>query len=198
MAVDAYMYFRDYSGDYLPSESQVDAANAKEPLWKKYEFDKALNGAAGGGSGLFEVEDFSFDIEQVLSIGSQSSGAGAGKVTFNPFSITRKIDRSSPTFFKMSCAGESFQTVTLGARKSQGGNAAGGVYLVFQFKLVAVKTLSWSYDDEAPKETITFEYGGLLIEYSLQLPSGQFDSKPYQQGWNRVRNIADAAPNQKI
>jgi hypothetical protein len=29
------------------------------------------------------------NIEQVLSIGSQSSGAGAGKVTFNPFSITR-------------------------------------------------------------------------------------------------------------
>ena len=31
-----------------------------------------------------------FDIEQTLSIGSQSTGAGAGKVTFNPFSITRK------------------------------------------------------------------------------------------------------------
>jgi hypothetical protein len=28
---------------------------------------------------LFEVEDYSFDIEQTLSIGSQSSGAGAGK-----------------------------------------------------------------------------------------------------------------------
>ncbi len=26
-------------------------------------------------------------------IGSQSTGAGAGKVTFNPFSITRKIDK---------------------------------------------------------------------------------------------------------
>ena len=36
-------------------------------------------------SGLFEVEDYSFDIEQTLNIGSQSSGAGAGKVTFNPF-----------------------------------------------------------------------------------------------------------------
>jgi len=32
----------------------------------------------------------SFDIEQILSIGSQSAGAGTGKVTFNPFSITRK------------------------------------------------------------------------------------------------------------
>jgi hypothetical protein len=33
-----------------------------------------------GGTSLFEVEDYSFDIEQVLNIGSQSSGAGAGKV----------------------------------------------------------------------------------------------------------------------
>jgi type VI protein secretion system component Hcp len=31
--------------------------------------------------------------------GSQSSGSSAGKVTFNPFSITRKIDKSSPKLF---------------------------------------------------------------------------------------------------
>jgi hypothetical protein len=35
-----------------------------------------------------------------LNLGSQSSGAGAGKVTFNPFSITRKIDAVSPSFFQ--------------------------------------------------------------------------------------------------
>jgi hypothetical protein len=40
-----------------------------------------LNDVSGG---------YSFDIEQVLNIGSQSGGAGAGKVTFNPFSVTRK------------------------------------------------------------------------------------------------------------
>jgi len=198
MAIDAYMYFKDYNDKFLASESQVKDVNAKEPLWKIYQFDKALTGGNGGGSGLFEVEDFSFDIEQVLSIGSQSSGAGAGKVTFNPFSITRKVDRSSPMFFKMACAGESFKTVTLGARKAQGGNSAGGVYLVFQFKLVAVKTLSWSYDDEAPKETITFEYGGLLVQYSLQNHDGTFDSIDYKEGWNRVRNIADRDANEKI
>ena len=45
--------------------------------------DKKL--APAKGSALFEVNEFSFDIEQVLNIGSQSSGAGAGKVTFNPF-----------------------------------------------------------------------------------------------------------------
>ncbi len=54
----------------------------------------------GFGPRVFEVETFSFDVEQTLNIGSQSSGAGAGKVTFNPFSITRKIDRSSPNLFR--------------------------------------------------------------------------------------------------
>jgi bacteriocin-like protein len=52
-----------------------------------------LNAVTGGdknpvptkGSATFEVKDYSFDIEQTLSIGSQSTGAGAGKVTFNPF-----------------------------------------------------------------------------------------------------------------
>ena len=33
-------------------------------------------------------------------IGSQSSGPGAGKVTFNPFSVTKKADKSSPPFMR--------------------------------------------------------------------------------------------------
>jgi type VI protein secretion system component Hcp len=38
------------------------------------------------------------ELEQATG-GSQSSESGAGKVTFNPFSITRKIDKSSPQLF---------------------------------------------------------------------------------------------------
>jgi hypothetical protein len=48
---------------------------------------------------LFEVSDYSFDIEQVLNIGSQSQGAGAGRTSFSAFSITRKVDKASPIFF---------------------------------------------------------------------------------------------------
>jgi hypothetical protein len=47
-----------------------------------------LDQISGGGASskqLFEINDYSFDVAQVLNIGSQSSGAGAGKVTFNPF-----------------------------------------------------------------------------------------------------------------
>jgi type VI protein secretion system component Hcp len=186
MAIDGYMYFLDYNKNYLASESQVDTKNADEPL-----FVNPFNfGTAAKNSGLFEVEDFSFDIEQTLNIGSQSTGAGAGRPTFNAFNITRKIDKSSPILFQMACSGTPFQEVGLGLRKGSGGKMSGKVYLVFRFKLVAVKTISWSYDDESPKEAMTFEYGGLQIHYTPQKPDGSPD-KIMAGGWNRVKNVQD-------
>jgi type VI secretion system Hcp family effector len=62
---------------------------------------------------IFEIDDFSFDIEQVLNIGSQSSGAGSGKVTFNPFQITKKTDSASPQLFASCITGEAFESVVL-------------------------------------------------------------------------------------
>lgn len=199
MAVDAYVYFEDYKGQFLLSESQVQSrtGTVKDELYTKFNFNTAATAKSGQAgqqsaraSGLFEIEDFSFDIEQTLNIGSQSTGAGAGKVTFNPFSITRKIDRSSPIMFQNACSGTPFKQVCVGLRKSAGGEQSGIIYLVFVFRLVAVKTIGWSYDDEAPKETTTFEYGGLQVHYAPQKPDGTLDAI-VAGGWNRVRNIKE-------
>ncbi len=183
MAIDAYMWFQDTDGLYLDSESQVDFAKS----------------AQGSGidfppnSNVFEIESYSLDIEQVLNIGSQSSGAGAGKVTFNPFSITRKTDRASPILYQMACSGTPFRSVALVLSKSAGGNASAIVFQKFTFKLVAVKSIAWAYDAEDPKETVTFEYGGLVIEYWMQEPDGSLGAKVLG-GWNRVKNISDHDP----
>ena len=182
MAVDSYMYFQNYDNSYLQSESQISLLASKDGL-------SAAFAAANDAHGLFEVEDYSFDIEQVLNIGSQSSGAGAGKITFNPFSITRKIDIVSPLLFQDACTGSPIKNMALGLRKSTGGKSAGVFFLVFTFKLVAVKTISWAHDDESPKETITFEYGGLVVQYAQQKADGSL-LPPIVRGWNRVRNIA--------
>lgn len=37
--------------------------------------------------------------ELEAATGGKGSTAGAGKVTFNPFSITRKIDKATPILF---------------------------------------------------------------------------------------------------
>jgi len=193
MAIDSYMCFIDYNDKYLQSESQVDL---KQSPQDSAELVKPFADAFKN-KGLFEVEDYSFDIEQTLGIGSQSTGAGAGKVTFNPFSITRKVDKSSPIFFQNACSGKAFKSVYLGMRKSAGNEATGAFFLVFQFKLVAVKTVGWAHDDEAPKETVTFEYGGLLVKYGQQSPNGQI-STVFPGGWNRVKNTADTDSNALI
>ena len=199
MAVDAYLVFQLYGGDYLAAESQVSFANNTEALMTQ-PFKIPTSATSGtvpnAGPAIFEVSDFNFDIEQTLNIGSATSGAGAGKVTFNPFSITRKIDKASPKFFEMACSGTAFQLVTLMFRKSSGagaaaaGNTSGQVYLRFDFKLVAVKTISWSHNDEGPEETITFEYGGLQTRYAQQEASGKLKT-PVAGGWNRVANTQD-------
>ena len=185
MAIDGYMFFQNYDKNYLASESQVDTSKNSEKLFTNFKF-----GDVAKAGGLFEIEDFSFDIEQVLNIGSQSPGAGAGRVTFNPFSITRKIDKASPVLFEMACSGTPFQQVALGLRKGSGQGVSGQIFLVFLFKLVAVKTISWAYDDESPKETTTFEYGGLQVHYTPQKPDGTMDAI-IPGGWNRVKNIKD-------
>ena len=126
-----------------------------------------------GNPCIFEIEDYSFDIEQTLSIGSQSGGAGAGKVTFNPFSITRQVDSASPTFFHDLVTGTHYNTVVLHMRKAGGTQQE---FLTFTFKLVAVKTISWAHDEESPKETNTFEYGALGIQYQQQKAGGTLNA----------------------
>ncbi len=197
MAVDAYAMFTPYNGKWTGSESQTDWSRNKETLAS--DFAAATNMSFSGDTPtygqIFELEDYSFDIEQTLNIGSQSGGSGAGKITFNPFSITRKIDAASPGFFQNACTGTPFKLVSLALRKSTGAGAAaenssGQVFARFDFKLVAVKTISWAHDDESPKETVTFEYGAVVIRYSTQAPSGAL-AAPLTGGWNRVKNVSD-------
>ena len=183
MAISAYMWFQDTDGLYLDSESQVD-------------FAKSVQGsgiAFPPNSNIFEVESYSVDIVQVLNIGSQSTGAGAGKVTFDPLIITRKTDRTSPILYQMACSGTPFQSVALVLCKSAGGTTATTVFQKFTFKLVAIKSIAWASDAEEPKETVTFEYGGLVIEYWVQAADGSLGAKVLG-GWNRVKNISDQDP----
>jgi type VI secretion system secreted protein Hcp len=188
MAIDSYMFFKKYDGSLLSAESQVDMSNI--PSSDTLASDLKTYASAGQ---LFEVEDYSFDTEQVFNISSQSTGLGAGKITFNPFSITRKIDKASPWLYQMSCNGTPFQQVALALRKSSGTATSGVVFLRFDFKLVGVKTISYAHDDESPKETVTFVYGALIISYAQQKSDGSF-YPVICQGWNQQKNTTDVSP----
>ena len=135
-----------------------------------------------------EVTSVSFEAEQTLNIGSQSTGAGAGKVTFNPFSFTKHPDSFSPQLFTMLCSGTPFRKVTFEATAS--GNAT--PYFTFTMGLAAVKTIAFSSPDPEGRilEVITLLCGQVAYSVTQQNADGSF-GKPVATAWDRVKNISE-------
>src|SRR5262249_53028802 len=135
MAFDAYIAFSGHYGTPIKGESTR----------KGYE-------------GWIEIDRFDFDIEQKLSIGSQTAGAGAGKVTFGAFSVRKQPDSSSPLLFQACAAGTAWEKCTLALNKAGGESAVN--YLKFEFQLVALSSVHWTGDTEngdTPEEVLAFE-----------------------------------------
>jgi len=176
-AIEAYIRFK-------PSESAGAPVSSNGYLKSASQTDLAANG-------FMEISDYSFDIEQTLNIGSQSSGAGAGKIKFNPFSITMATTALDPYFFEMCASGRTFSSVDIAIRKAGSNGTKGATpYLVYHFKLVAIKTIAWAHSDESPKEKLSFEYGVLVMQYSAQRPDGTFNPAIIG-GWDRTTNVLD-------
>ncbi len=145
--------------------------------------------------GAVEISEFSFGIETTLSIGSQTSGAGAGKATFKEFTIKKLTDTASPLLMQCLGTGDHYEKVQLFLRKSGsaagagGGGKSGKAYLVFAFRLVAVKSIEWagSSGDDVPTETVVFEYGELMVGYYQQKKDGSLD-KVRPGMWSKLTN----------
>lgn len=60
------------------------------------------------GSGdpiTFDIEDYSAAQQQSETVGSGTGGAGAGKVSFQPISVSKHVDASSPKLFTLLASG---------------------------------------------------------------------------------------------
>jgi len=172
MAQDAFLQFKEVGDNavVLNGETKDKIMSALNPI-------------------PFEIAEWSFGASNKLNIGSGSGGAGAGKVEFAAFNVTKAIDKASPYLFHTCCAGGHYKEVLLQIRRAGGTSAkqSGDVYLKFDFKLVAIQSIKWQNGDPMPTEGIAFEYGALQISYSPQKSSGAMDTAK-TQSWSRVLN----------
>jgi type VI secretion system secreted protein Hcp len=168
VAIDAYLMFNESSASASSSVIKGEATRK-------------------GFEGAIEIESFNFDIANTVNLGSATSGAGAGKVQFNPFVVKKRPDISSPTILQSCAAGMHYQKASVIVAKAGGNNSV--TYLCFDFSLVFVKSVEWSVDSGAdtPLEVISFEYGGLAVTYKPQKTDGTAGSAVVG-GWNRITN----------
>jgi len=116
--------------------------------------------------GWFDVKQVSLNTENAGTTASASSGAGAGKVTHKEFTITKLVDKASPTLQKAAATGKHFPMVKLEMRKAGGDQHE---YLTYTFHDVLISKVNMSgAGSEGPQESITFVYGTMAVQYAKQ------------------------------
>ena len=123
----------------------------------------------------FDIYNFASTFQQTLNIGSQSGGAGAGKVTFQPFTMTKLPDASSPQLFTWLASSTALQSA-----KIQLYGKDGSVAETFDCSLVALSSLTTTNTGAATDslfEQLSIEAGA--VTESVGSSTG---------GWNRVTN----------
>ncbi|HWD69453.1 MAG TPA: type VI secretion system tube protein Hcp [Solirubrobacteraceae bacterium] len=126
----------------------------------------------------FDIYDFSSAYDQSVTIGSGSTGAGAGKVTFQPITITKLPDASSPELFQMLTDGDHFARAEVQLYGKDGTTVAE----TFDYSLVglaSITTTNTGATSDQLFEQLTLEIGA--VTDTVGSNSG---------GWNRVTNSA--------
>jgi type VI secretion system secreted protein Hcp len=102
-----------------------------------------------------QIEITSFSIG-ATNTGGQSSGGGGGqgKVSFNSFTITKKVDKSSPTLFAAVTSGKHIASAEVSFSKKSGGKPLD--YLVFKMSPILVTSLKLG--GQNPTEQVTFSF----------------------------------------
>lgn len=121
----------------------------------------------------------SYSFSATANIGSQSSGSGTGKITFNPFSITRKVDKASPLLFKACVSGQHFKKVILQMRPAAPKGTTQTDFLIVALQDVLISNVSEAgnvHGGAVPLEEIGFSFrafqmtvDGISFGYDLEL-----------------------------
>lgn len=142
-----------------------------------------------GDGTVIRGESVDFKHKDEIDVDSFTAGVSAagatGKPTFEPLTITKKVDKSSPVLGQICAQGTHIAKAVLTLRKA--GKDALEYYIV---TLTDVVVASISQNGTAgpiavptPTETVTFTFGTIHWKYTPQLPDGMGDS-PVEGGWD--------------
>jgi type VI secretion system secreted protein Hcp len=99
-----------------------------------------------------------------------ATGGGVGKASIKDISVTKLIDKASPTLMQMCADGTHIPTGTLTCRKAGGSPLE---YLVLTLQKVLVSSYSTQGSGSLQhEENFTLHFAQVKVEYSAQSPTG--------------------------
>jgi type VI secretion system secreted protein Hcp len=148
----------------------------------------------GNTPGAIAVNGFEWSAENKVTIGSASSGAGAGKASLNEITIEKPVDSTSPVLFGMLGQGAKINGMELVARKP-GPAGSAPIFMRYTFQLVFVtsQTQTGSAGDDGIQEKLTFSYGAVKQTYVKPGTAGTPATTNVFGSWNQVMNSSSMA-----
>ena len=134
----------------------------------------------------FEISSFTFDTSNTKTIGSASTGAGAGKVKFEKFQFVKHLDKYSGVLFQDLAAGTVIKQAELVVREPSGKGMDNPV-VQYMLKDVVLTDLHVAGQAHTPTETIQGLYGAISFVVYQQSPTGTTKAGP-PGGWNQITN----------
>jgi type VI secretion system secreted protein Hcp len=123
------------------------------------------------GTQKLTISISSFSIGNPTSIGSATGGAGAGKIKFNEFQITKTVDSASPKLLLWCTGGQHIKEGLITVRKAS--KEGPQPYLVYKLENVLVSSYQVGgsgHGDVIPTESFTLNFTKLTIEYAKKPP----------------------------
>lgn len=147
---------------------------------------------AKGMEGKIEIYSFSLGASNPVTVGSGSTGMGAGKATVSSFNIMKKTDSSSPVLFAACVKGDHFPKAVVTLRKA-GGSAGQSEFLKYEFEKVYVENIQWSGasgGDDTPTESVSLAFGKVTVSYLPQDDTGKAGAA-IMKSWN-LQTVAES------
>lgn len=149
-----------------------------------------VNGPSTAKDHKGEIELRSFDLDTKSSgrtVGSKTTGAGAGKISVATFSFVKAIDSASPELFKDLAAGMAIKSADIKLYRS----ASGKMSEVAEFKLtdVFLTGIHDSLSSKPPRETVDGQYAKITFT-TFQTNGTGTTNKAGSSGWDIATNKA--------
>lgn len=130
------------------------------------------------------ITGFSLETTRPTSIGSASTGAGAGKVKLATFTIVKQIDGTSPALFRALVGGTKIDQANLFIYRPENGKLA--KVAEYQLSDVVLTSVLDSGRNSKTEETIDGEYRAIQFDTIGTTKSG--GTTTVASGWNQVSN----------
>ena len=150
---------------------------------------EATTPANSNSTKAFELDSFSLGAMHAVSIGSASTGAGAGKVSFQGFQFVKPLDKYSAVLFQDLASGTHLATVEIVVRKP-GPTGMANPIVQYVLKTVFITSIHVDGGSSHATETVQGEFGAIEFVLYGQTKSGQ-PTPTSQGGWSQVTNQPD-------